>query len=77
MRKRYSAEFKAKVALEAIREKETLNKLASRHGVSRVQIQHWKKLVLRGIPQSFSLKNPDDDEKDKLIGKRFINPPYF
>ena len=34
-RKRYGAEFKAKVALEAIRGELTLAELASRHGIHR------------------------------------------
>jgi len=37
-RKRHSAEFKAKVALEAAKEIKTLNELASQHGVHSAQI---------------------------------------
>jgi transposase len=33
-RKRYSAEFKARVALEAIKGEQTIAELASKHGVS-------------------------------------------
>lgn len=37
-RKRYGAEFKAKVALEAIRSELTMAELASRHGVHPTMI---------------------------------------
>ena len=41
--KQYSPSFKAKVALEAIREEETIIELASRYGVHPTQIKRWKK----------------------------------
>ena len=42
-KKKYDAKFKAKVALEAIKERETLNKLAVKYEVSPVMISRWKK----------------------------------
>lgn len=42
-RKRYSAEFKLRVALEALKEVETLSQLASRFGIHQAQISDWKK----------------------------------
>ena len=41
--KKYDAKFKAKVALEAIKERETLNELAVKYEVSSVMISCWKK----------------------------------
>ena len=41
-RKRYSAEFKAYMALEAIKGHKTVNELASIEGVHSTQIKHWK-----------------------------------
>jgi transposase-like protein len=41
-RSKYSSEFKAKVALEAIKEKETLAALAKRFDVSPSKITEWK-----------------------------------
>ena len=37
-RKRYSAEFKLKVALEALKEEETLSQLASKFSIHQAQI---------------------------------------
>jgi transposase-like protein len=45
-RKRYSAELKAKVALEAIRGHKTTNEIASTYGVHPTQIAQWKKQAL-------------------------------
>jgi transposase len=42
-RTRHSAAFKAKVALAAIREQETVPQLSRRHGVHANQIYKWKK----------------------------------
>jgi putative transposase len=50
-RKQYSAEFKAKVALEAIKGIKTINELASQHEVHPNQITQWKKQTLEELPQ--------------------------
>jgi putative transposase len=42
-RKKYDSSFKAKVAIEAIRERETLNELAAKYELSPVMINRWKK----------------------------------
>ena len=45
-RKNHSQEFKAKVALEAVKGVHTLSELASRHKVHSTQIAQWKKQLL-------------------------------
>lgn len=42
-RKRYSAEFRAKVAMEAIRGDLTLAQLAAKHGVHHTMIEAWRR----------------------------------
>lgn len=64
-RKRFSAEFKAKVALEATKEIKTLNELASQYGVHSAQISQWKRIFLDGLPDLFTSqrKKPDYTKK--------------
>jgi len=53
-RSRYSAELKAKVALEAIRGQKTVNEIASQFDVHPNQVGTWKKQALESLPAVFS-----------------------
>ena len=53
-RKQHDAGFKARVALEAIRERETVGQLAKRHGVHPTQIHQWKRKLLDEASELFS-----------------------
>lgn len=53
-RKQHSAEFKAKVALDALKGLKTANELASEHGVHPTQINQWKKQAQEGLATVFS-----------------------
>ena len=55
-RHRYSADFKAKVALEAIRGELTVTQLAAKHGVHQTLINGWKKQAVDGLSTVFSSK---------------------
>ena len=53
-RKRYSAEFKAKVALEALRGELTTAQLASKHGIHQTMVGEWRKQAVEGLAAVFS-----------------------
>ena len=67
-RKRFSKEFKAKVALEAIQGQKTIAELASENEVHPTQIGNWKKQMLQALPDVFSGKGEQqavDHEAEK------------
>jgi transposase len=76
-RKRYSKDFKARVALEAIKGQRTANELASEYEVHVTLINTWKKQALEGLPEVFGQGRQREEEaaeaeKDRLyrqIGK--------
>lgn len=67
VRKNHTPEFKAKVAVEAIRQHKTINELTTQYGVHATQINLWKKQALAVIPEAFSGKRErvqDNQQKD-------------
>jgi transposase-like protein len=49
----HESSFKARVALEAIKERETVAQLAKRHGVHPTQVHQWKRKLLDEAPELF------------------------
>ena len=52
-RKRHTEEFKAKVALEAVKGVRTLSELSAMHGVHPAVIAQWKRQLLEGATELF------------------------
>jgi putative transposase len=64
-RKNHSKEFKAKVALEAVKGSQSLTELASRFKVHPNQIGQWKRQLVESAPQAFergACRRGDDGE---------------
>ena len=55
-RTRYSAEFKAKVAVEALRGDLTAAQLAAKHGIHQTMVGDWKRQATEGLASVFSGK---------------------
>ncbi len=53
-RTRYSAEFKARVALEALRGEMTTAQLAAKHGIHQTMAGYWKRQATEGMATVFS-----------------------
>jgi len=52
-RRKHSDEFKAKVALEAVREDKTMSALRQIHGIGAAQISDWKRQLLDNATDIF------------------------
>ena len=52
-RRQHSADLKARVALEGIQERRTLNEIASEHGVHPTQVSAWKRQALESLSAFF------------------------
>jgi len=73
-RKNYSPAFKAKVALEAIREEMTLAELSKKYGVHPNMISTWKRAAIANMSNAFERGKSDETraseaEIDKLHSK--------
>ncbi len=67
VRRRHSATFKAKVALEALKQEKTTAQLSGEYGVHPNQVAQWKKKVLADLPNIFSSKRKKEaKEKENL-----------
>jgi transposase-like protein len=72
LRRSHDAAFKAKVALEALKEQKTLAQLSSEYQVHASQIRQWRKQLLGELPQLFSdRRQRADQEKDDLIAELY------
>jgi len=70
-RKRYNPEFKAKVALAALRDEETMSEQAARFGVHPTMIAAWKRSLLEGAPDIF-----DKNQKTKKQAEEHVDELY-
>ena len=68
-RKRYSAAFKAKVGLEALRGVKTVGEIARDYQVHPVQVTQWKGVVRDRLPELFEPGSSKTDESQELVGQ--------
>jgi len=83
-RNRYSAEFKAKVALAALRNDETMAELATRFGVHPTMINAWKRALVESAAEVFEKghksKKQNETQVDELyrqIGKLQVERDFL
>ncbi len=71
-RRKFTSKFKTKVALEAIKESQSLSDLAMKYELAPAQISRWKKEFLAGAEVVFdteqkSAKSEAETERDHLL----------
>ena len=71
-RRKLSSEFKAKVALEALKEKSSIEEIGKKYEVHPVQISNWKKEANEKLSQVFGKSKHDDAASvEKLMEKLY------
>lgn len=63
-RRRFTGEFKARVALEALRGDKTVQEIAARHQVHPNQVSTWKRQAMDGLSEVFS-NGADVERQDR------------
>lgn len=76
VRRNHSPAFKAKVALEAVREQSTVAEIAQRYKVHPTQVNKWKKAVIANLARLFdpadeasASAKSDSEREDELLKK--------
>jgi len=73
-RRKFSNEFKSKVALEALREQDTLHEIAKRYSVHPSQVTEWKKALMSNASSVFEKDSDKSEEalKQKIKEERLL-----
>jgi len=83
--RKWSAQEKGKIALEAIRGEKTIAEISAKYGVHANQISKWKKQVMAGLTDIFSGKQQREknnqeetaEELYKQIGKLKVENDFL
>jgi len=66
-RKQYDGNFKARIVLEALRERKTIAELASHFGVHPTVITKWKRHAVATLPELFSDKRDHEHQDQQAL----------
>jgi transposase-like protein len=70
VRKRYQSRFKAQVALEAVKNQQTLAEIASEYGIHPNQVSRWKQQMLKELPGLFDNGGKKNDN-EQLVAELY------
>jgi len=65
--KNYAADFKARVALDAIKGEMTINQITTKYGIHSTQIVRWKQQALEAIKKVFCGKGIATEKNEQLL----------
>jgi len=66
-RKRHSNEFKARVALEAVKGVRTLSELSAAYGVHSTVVAQWKRRLIEGAPGVFARGGEPGGQSEEAV----------
>jgi len=72
-RKSYTASYKAKIGLEAIRGLKTANEIGQDHGVHPAQVGQWKKVILKHAGKLFESKRGRKKADERAAPERLYS----
>jgi transposase len=85
--RRHGADFKAKVALEALRGELTTAQLATKHGIHPTMVSEWKRQATEGLTAVFSERSAarevakpteaEVEERHAKIGQRLVERDFL
>ena len=70
-RRKFDAAFKAKIALQAVREDATVPELAAHHGVHPNQIYGWKRQLADNAAQLFAAGEAQAKSRDAELAELY------
>ena len=66
-RRSFSAEMKARIALESIKGQKTIQEIASHYGVHPNQVTNWKRQAIQGVPELFADRRTRPDMSEEAL----------
>jgi transposase len=72
-RQSYNSDFKKKVALEAIKERKTLQEIAAEHQIAPSQVTRWKDELIKGAGTLFENTNSKETKRIKELESNKLN----
>ena len=65
-RREYTAEYKTKIVLEALREEKSISEIGSREGINPNQIGNWKREFIENATRVFKRSEKEEEIRERL-----------